>query len=255
MLKLESEVNDFAQLVADKMLRSAGKEQFDVKEAFNCFTADVTADCMGEDIKAVMRQMNVTIPKYIRSALDNPENERVFADLVASKSMPEEERSMYRLSGEGFNFLLAGTETTAGTLTVITYYLLTQPATYKTLMKDLQGLEPSNLKWTDFEPRLYLWAVIQQSLRMMPGVSHRSARIARDEDLVYKSRDGSVQWVIPRGTPIGMTSMINPWNKELFMNPDEFVPERWLVDGQPNYKLQKMLISLGKGSRSCIGEK
>ncbi|KAK2810032.1 hypothetical protein FQN50_003225 [Emmonsiellopsis sp. PD_5] len=306
MLKLEGEVNEFAQLVADKMLRSAGKEPFDVKEAFNCFTADVIsqyafgepmgfiaqegwepnfatwvksffksaymmrhntparkmaqvlpllADYMGEDIKAVMRQMNVTIPKYIQSALDNPENGRVFADLVASKSLPEEERSMYRLSGEGFNFLLAGTETTAGTLTVITYYLLAQPATYKTLMKDLQGLEPSNLKWTDLEQRPYLWAVIQESLRMMPGVSHRSARIARDEDLVYKSRDGSVQWVIPRGTPIGMTSMINHWNKELFPNPDEFVPERWLVNGQPNYKLQKMLLSFGKGSRSCIGEK
>ncbi|KAK2793989.1 hypothetical protein FQN52_000321 [Onygenales sp. PD_12] len=216
MLKLESEVNEFAQLVADKMLRSAGKEQFDVKEAFNCFTADGTS---------------------------------------TPSSRPEEERSMYRLSGEGFNFLLAGTETTAGTLTAITYYLLAQPATYKTRMKDLQGLEPSNLKWTDLEQRPYLWAVIQESLRMMPGVSHRPARIARDEDLVYKSRDGSVQWVIPRGTPIGMTSMINHWNKELFMNPDEFVPERWLVDGQPNYKLQKMLISLGKGSRSCIGEK
>jgi cytochrome P450 len=164
MLKLEGEVDQFAHMTIDKMLRWAGKEAFDVKDAFNCFTADVIsqyafgepmgflaqeswednfatwvksffrsaymmrhnalarkaadympmlADYMGEDIKAVMNVMNVTIPGYIQNALDHPENGRVFADLMESKSLPEEEKSMYRLSGEGFNFLLAGTETTA----------------------------------------------------------------------------------------------------------------------------------------------
>jgi len=91
---------------------------------------------------------------------------------------------------------------------------------------------------------------------MMPGVSHRSARIAREEDLVYKSQDGATEFVIPRGTPIGMTSMINHWNEEFFPDPDEFLPERWLLeDGKPNYKLQKTLLAFGKGGRSCVGEK
>lgn len=122
-------------------------------------------------------------------------------------------------------------------------------------MQDLEGLDPSTLKWTELEQRPYLWAIIHESLRMMPGVSHRSARIAREEDLVFRPRHGGKEWVIPRGTPIGMTSMINHWDKELFPDPDEFIPERWLVDGQPNYKLQKNLIAFGKGSRSCVGEK
>ena len=89
---------------------------------------------------------------------------------------------------------------------------------------------------------------------MMPGVSHRAARIAREEDLFYKSRDGTSERVIPRGTPISMTSMINHFDKELFPNPDNFDPERWLVDGQPNYKLARFLISFSKGSRGCLGE-
>lgn len=164
MLKLEGEVKEFAQMTVDKMLRYAGREPFDVKEAFNCFTADIMSqyafgesmgfiaqdgwepnlatwvksffqsaymmrhnvfartmaqllpflsDYLGEDIKAVMRQMNVVIPGYIAAALKNPEGGRVFADVMESKSLPESEKSMYRLSGEGFNFLLAGTETTA----------------------------------------------------------------------------------------------------------------------------------------------
>ena len=36
----EGEVREFSQLVADKMLASAGGPAFDVKDAFNCFTAD-----------------------------------------------------------------------------------------------------------------------------------------------------------------------------------------------------------------------
>lgn len=121
-------------------------------------------------------------------------------------------------------------------------------------MKDLEGFDPSNLKWVELEQRPYLWALVQESLRMMPGVSHRSARIARGEDLVYKSQDGKTEWVIPRDTPIGMTSMIHHWNEELFPEPEKFIPMRWLNDGKPNLKLSKMLIAFGKGTRVCVGE-
>lgn len=96
---------------------------------------------------------------------------------------------------------------------------------------------------------------MHECLRMMPGLAHRSVRIASEEDLLYQSQDGQVEMVIPRGTPIGMTSMVDHWDSTLFPNPDEFIPTRWLVDGKPNYKLQKFLISFGKGSRSCLGEK
>ena len=308
MLKLETEVLEYATMTVDKMLRWAGKDEaFDIKEALNCFTADVIsqyafgeamgfvaqegwepnlatrvksffqsaymmrhnalgrsmaqalplmADYLGEDVRTIMTWMNVIIPGHIQAAIDNPENGRVFAEVVKNKLLPPEEMTMYRLSGEGFNFLLAGTETTAATVTTIAFWLLAKPEIHRRLMQDLDGLTPANIKWTELEQRPYMWAVVHEALRMMPGVSHRSARIAPAEDLVYKSRDGKTEYVITRGTPIGMTSMINHWDTGLFPNPDDFVPERWLEkDGKPNYKLQKFLLSFGKGGRSCIGER
>lgn len=75
--------------------------------------APMLADYMGEDVKTIMRQMTVVIPRYVQRAIDDPENSRVFADMFNSDMLPEEEKTLYRLSGEGFNFLLAGTETTA----------------------------------------------------------------------------------------------------------------------------------------------
>ncbi|EHA50585.1 hypothetical protein MCOR02_008458 [Pyricularia oryzae] len=307
MLKLEGEVLDYAQRTVAKMLRTeAGRGAFEIKEAFNCFTADVIgqyafgqtmgfvdqegwepsfatmvgsflrsayvmrhvaiarwasgflpfmADYLGEDIRYVMNMLAVTIPGYIKASLDDPQNGRVFADLMQDDKMPEEEKSMYRLSGEGFNFLLAGTETTAATLTSLTFHLLDQPKLYARLMKDLEGVDPDKPKWTDVERRPYVWALVHESLRTMPGVSHRSARIAREEELVYKSQDGKWSYVVPRGTPIGQTSMISHWDEKLFPDPDRFDPERWLLeDGTPNVALAKYLIAFGKGSRSCLGE-
>lgn len=97
--------------------------------------------------------------------------------------------------------------------------------------------------------------MIHESLRLMPGLGHRSSRIARDEDLVYRSEDGKVEWVIPRGTPMSMTSIIQHTNEGLFPDPKEFVPERWLLeDGRQNYALERHLISFGKGSRACLGK-
>lgn len=183
MLKLEGEVLELPQRVADKMLKMSGGQPFNIKEAFNCFTADVVsqyafgepmgfvdqegwepnfatwassffqqaymmrhnsvarklgafapmlADYMGEDVKTVMQQMTLVIPKYIErlssrfvswllasqpcsslanfenSAINDPESGRVFDDMVNSTVLPEHEKSLYRLPGEGFNWVGLG---------------------------------------------------------------------------------------------------------------------------------------------------
>ncbi|KAH7027167.1 cytochrome P450 [Microdochium trichocladiopsis] len=214
------------------------------------------ADYMGEDIATVMKQMNVVIPGYIQAALDDPDNGRVFAEVLQNKSLPDQYKDMFHLSGEGFNFLLAGTETTAAILTVITHHLLAQPAIYKRLMQTLGDTSSSTPEWSHLENNPYFWAIVQESLRIMPGVSHRSARIARDEDLHYKNAAGDIVHIIPRGTPIGMSSVINHMDPSLFHDPEAFKPERWLLeDGSPNHKLKNYLLAFGRGSRACISEK
>jgi cytochrome P450 len=143
-------------------------------------------------------------------------------------------------------------------LTVFTYWALAKPSIHRRLIIDLDnsGINVHNLKWVELEKVPYFWAILHECLRMMPGVSQRSARIAPGEDLHYKSADGKIEWLIPRGTPIGMTSMINHWNTDYFPSPPNFLPERWLLPGdQPNHQLQKKLITFGRGSRNYIGEK
>lgn len=162
MLKLEGEVHEYTQRTCDKMLRTKGP--FNLKDAFNCYTADIIsqysfgepmgfiaqagwkpnfsswvknffdsaymvrhiapvravtavapafANYLGEDMKSLMQQLQVVIPGYIEHALDDKESGRIFADLIQNESLPDSEKTIFRLTGEGFNLLSAGTETTA----------------------------------------------------------------------------------------------------------------------------------------------
>lgn len=221
------------------------------------------APILGKDTRVLLHQMSVVVPEYIRAAVADPTNTSIFAELTRNKMLPPEKSeamTQKRLSAEGFTFLGAGTETTAATMTLIIYHLLASPRVQARLQQDLEGVAPETLKWFELERRPYLWGVVQEGLRMMPGVSQRSARVARDEALVYKSRDDDgTDWVIPPGTPVSMTSMINHWDEDLFPAPDSFEPERWLLDDgnggvKPNFELQKKLLSFSRGSRACLGE-
>ncbi|KAL8379092.1 hypothetical protein RB599_008759 [Gaeumannomyces hyphopodioides] len=222
----------------------------------------MVAKYVSKDTQNLLHHMDVVIPGYIRAAAADLTNNRLFAELARNKTLPPEKSKAMteqRLSGEGFALLAAGTETTAATLTVISYHLLANPHILARLQQDLEGMAPETLKWIELEKRPYLWAVVNEGLRLMPGVALRSARIARDEDLVYKSRDGGADWVIPRGTPVSMTPWINHCDENLYPDPESFRPDRWLLGNgeggvKPNHELQKKLISFGRGSRSCLGE-
>lgn len=82
--------------------------------------APLFANYMGDDMKNLMKQMDVVIPGHIQKAIDNRENGRIFADLIENKQLPDSEKTIFRLTGEGFNVLTAGTETTAVCLQIMT---------------------------------------------------------------------------------------------------------------------------------------
>ena len=70
------------------------------------------SDYMGDDIARWMKQMNVIIPGYIRKAQQDRTKGRIFSELLDS-SLPDSEKTIFRLSGEGISVMSAGSETTA----------------------------------------------------------------------------------------------------------------------------------------------
>ena len=106
--------------------------------------------------------------------------------------------------------------------------------------------QPANLQQLERLP--YLTAVIKESLRLSNGVSTRLARVAPDRSIYFRD------WEIPKGTPVGMTSTLIHQNADIFPEPLEFIPERWL-DPVMAQHMEKYLVPFSRGSRQCAGIK
>lgn len=87
-----------------------------------------------------------------------------------------------------------------------------------------------------------------ESLRLSNGVSTRLARVAPDRTTYFQD------WEIPKGTHVGMTSTLIHQNPDIFAQPLEFIPERWL-DPVERQKQERYLVPFTKGSRQCVGIK
>ena len=170
----------------------------------------------------------------------------IFHELLKS-DLPPQEKSVQRLVDEAKTLIGAGVITTAHTLETLTYYLLTNVDKLTTLKAELRSMMPKAtqpVSLQKLEQLPYLTAVIKEGLRLSFGVSHRTQRIAPDTAMVYKD------WLIPAGTPVGMTNMLTHLDAEIFPEPHAFRPERWL---DPSHSLDKYLVVFGRGSRACIG--
>ncbi|PYH90327.1 cytochrome P450 [Aspergillus ellipticus CBS 707.79] len=218
---------------------------------------------LSTDMNLLITTLTKTVPDQIRRTKADLANgitakeETVFGSVLTS-SLPASEKSIQRLTDEAASLLGAGTETVSWSLSVITYHLLTQPAlmtrlrdelqTIVSLSEDTKTLPP----WTTLEKLPYLTAVVHEGLRLSYGVSIRTARIAPEEDLVYRGQD--VNYVIPRGYAVGMSPAITHHNEDIFPDSHAFRPERWLdAEGRRNTELERYLLSFSKGSRACIG--
>lgn len=144
------------------------------------------------------------------------------------------------------------------TLTVTTFYLLNQPETLALLTQELQRADASNLSWFALEKLPYLNAVITEGLRLSYGVTARIPRIATQENLVYcgQFKGQKVEYVIPSGTPMGMSNAINHHNEEVFPDSEKYIPERWIdIEESQQRRMENSMTSFSKGSRQCPGIK
>ncbi|KAI1812199.1 putative cytochrome P450 [Poronia punctata] len=171
----------------------------------------------------------------------------VFHELFES-DLPKEERTVERLRQEGELILGAGIETTGWTLSVLFYHVLNNPEIGQRLTEELETAIPDPC------------ACISEALRLSYGVSSRSPRISPDEPLVYRPSSKipvpaeKSEYVIPKGTPISLTSYILHHNEVAFPQSKIFDPNRWLDErGQRDRTGEKYMFPFSRGTRQCLG--
>lgn len=164
--------------------------------------------------------------------------------------LPPSEKDPLRIRGEAITAMGAGTLTSTHSLKCTTYHILANPSILHRLMHDLESAipDPASLpSLRELEHIPYLVAIMYESLRIFPGASHRLQRVFPNDAVRYK------EWIIPPGTPIGMTSVHIHENEDIFPEPQVFKPERWLPLNTEGQRLMKYMAAFGKGSRQCVG--
>ncbi len=170
--------------------------------------------------------------------------------LADTNLLPEAEKTPERMTAEAQLAMGAGTLTTSNCLRSATYHILANPDIHAKLMQELMTCFPD----PDMPPTMdeleklpYLRATMYESLRIFHGVSHRLARVFPDRAIQYKD------WTIPPGTPVSMTTVHILDNEDIFPEPYQFRPERWLPLETNGQRLLRHLVTFGGGSRGCIG--
>lgn len=159
------------------------------------------------DLTFDSRKMVNECAKYStnKPALSHEEAQDVVQSMLTA-DLPPEQKSFDRVLAECRSIILAGTETSATTLTSITYHALSNPEISARLLnelKDAQNAKGAKLEYQDIRNLPYLTAVIHESLRTSNSVSGRLTRYSKVADLHYQ------QYFLPRGvrTPlIGQSS-------------------------------------------------
>ncbi|RKP05558.1 cytochrome P450 [Thamnocephalis sphaerospora] len=155
-----------------------------------------------------------------------------------------------QLVAESITQLIAGTDTTAVTLTWTMHLLLENPACMQRLYKELQEAIPdpnTKIHYVDVKSLPYLDGVLHESLRMRPVSAAGSGRT------VAKGGVYMAGYYIPEGVELSTSIVAVHALESIFPDAGLFKPERWLGNNDQVSEMKRSLLTFAMGPRGCVG--
>jgi cytochrome P450 len=168
-------------------------------------------------------------------------------DLVSHliANTPNDAAGRQLLYGESRLIISAGSETTSSALTFLFMQLATHPHYMRALRKEIRD---NAATYHCLRPQPLLDAIINESLRMWPSVFFPSQRVTPPEGLVIKSH------FIPGNIIVCIPSFALYRDPRNFVQPDEFIPERWLDREKELVKRRDAFMPFSTGPYNCAGK-
>ena len=150
-----------------------------------------------------------------------------FVDSMLKHQGDKDELSFAEMAMNSNVLVLAGSETTASLLSGIQFYLCDNPRVYQKVKADVREKFKSEeeITFASVTECEYLLAVLEEGMRMYPPAPSIFSREALDEMDI----DGVK---VPRGTHVGVHQLASYHSEENWTRPLEFLPERFLKEGQ-----------------------
>ncbi|KAL8114295.1 cytochrome P450 704C1-like [Apium graveolens] len=213
---------------------------------------------LAKNIKYVHRFVQEVISKkreQMEMQQNNQKEDILSRFLIESKKDPEKMNDQY-LRDLILNFILAGKDTTANTLSWFFYMLCKNPQVQERIVQEIKATIQGNSidefveNTTDeaLEKMHYLHAALSETLRLYPAVPV-DGRCAEADDILpdgYRVKKGDNVYYIA----YAMGRMTNIWGDDA----KDFKPDRWLNNGffQPESPFK--FIAFHAGPRICLGK-
>jgi len=159
----------------------------------------------------------------------------------------EQKYNRQTLIAEIVELLIAGTDTTAHTLS----FAVAELALNQRVFQQAQAVVDE--VWQNFgaintetlKELTYIRAIIKETLRLY-SVASGSTSLLVQRDIMIEGK------LIPRGTKVFWSMLAAGRDPEVFSHSEEFLPERWLNKSKESTSLP--MIQFGSGSHRCLGE-
>ena len=145
--------------------------------------------------------------------------------------------------------VMAGTESTAKSISIAHYYLLSNPHIMAKLRTELSENPSTTL--AEIDKLSYMNAIATEANRLSFGLTGRNSRISPTLPLQYTDTSRNKTYTIPAGTPLSASTLLVHSNEVVFPEPWTFDPERWI--GPQGVERRKYMLAFSKGPRICIG--
>jgi len=189
----------------------------------------------------------------------NSEKVGDFVDLLNSLLEKTESNEEFRrlnikentVLAQALFFLIAGFETTATTLTILSYYLSKNPSAQEKLLKEIDSYLKRNggkIEHETLNELVYTGACMNETLRL-------NSPLIRIERVCNKNwKDERTGLELQKGDIVQVPLNAIHYDKEIFPEPDKFRPERFITaDGKLDLPNPYAFGAFGHGPHNCIG--
>lgn len=147
--------------------------------------------------------------------------------MVLARDKDPEKVTDYHLFMMGQSNVIAGSDTTAISLSSILYHLLHYPNVFRKLRQEIddftaEGRCSQKVTFKESQEMPYFQAVIKEALRMHSATGLPLWRVVPEGGAEISGR------FFPAGTVVGINTWVAHYNDEVFPDAKTFRPERWI---------------------------
>lgn len=188
------------------------------------------------------------LKKYFASIIqDRRENpgEDLFSKFCVAKNEEGKSFTDEEIIDHLIFVLMASHDTTAITLTWISYFLAKYPDWQRQVREEIAGVNSDELSIADLREFKTLSDVLKETLRVHPPltmVARKTAQAMEVEGLM-----------IPKDTLVSCSFHLSHNDERVWTNPDQFDPERFSIQRKEHMKCPYAYAPFGAGPHHCIG--